>query len=111
MYAGFVGSYKQQIENKTFIKTADGKIKVTGEGFLPIIKDFTKQVEAIEPDKDKAIEDLSDYLIANRFLLDLKDRDGYQATEKEKIKAIENMAKLATKYGDKIEDIDKIRNL
>ncbi len=38
MYAGFVGSYKQQIENKTFIKTADGKIKVTGEGFLPIIK-------------------------------------------------------------------------
>lgn len=107
MYAGLVESIKEQVNNKTFIKK-DGKIKITGEGFLPIINDYVEQIKDVEPNYDKAIEDLSDYLIANRYLLDLKDRDGYEATEEQKLKAVGDMTKLNLKYGDKIEDISKI---
>ena len=107
MYAGLVESIKEQVNDKTFIKK-DGKIKITGEGFLPIINDYVEQIKDVEPNYDKAIEDLSDYLIANRYLLDLKDRDGYEATEEQKLKAVSDMTKLNLKYGDKIEDISKI---
>lgn len=107
MYAGLVESIKEQVNDKTFVKE-NGKIKITGEGFLPIINDYVEQVKSIEPNYDKAIEDLSDYLIANRYLLDLKDRDGYEATEEQKLKAVSDMTKLNLKYGDKIEDISKI---
>lgn len=107
MYAGLVESIKQQVNDKTFIKK-DGKIEITGEGFLPIINDYVEQIKDVEPNYDKAIEDLSDYLIANRYLLDLKDRDGYEATEEQKLKAVSDMTKLNLKYGDKIEDISKI---
>ena len=41
-------------------------------------------------------------------MLDLKDRDGYEATEEQKLKAVSDMTKLNLKYGDKIEDISKI---
>lgn len=108
MYAGLVESIKQQVNDKTFVKEKDGKIKITGEGFLPIINDYVEQIKDVEPNYDNAIEDLSDYLIANRFLLDLKDRDGYEATEEQKLKAVSDMTKLNLKYGDKIEDISKI---
>jgi len=107
MYAGLVESIKEQVNDKTFVKE-NGKIKITGEGFLPIINDYVEQVKEVEPNYDKAIEDLSDYLIANRYLLDLKDREGYEATEEQKLKAVEDMTKLNLKYGDKIEDISKI---
>jgi len=107
MYAGLVESIKEQVNDKTFVKE-NGKIKITGEGFLPIINDYVEQVKDVEPNYDKAIEDLSDYLIANRYLLDLKDRDGYEATEEQKLKAVSDMTKLNLKYGDKIEDISKI---
>lgn len=107
MYAGLVESIKQQINDKTFVKE-NGEIKITGEGFLPIINDYVEEVKEIEPDYDKAIADLSDYLIANRYLLDLKDREGYETTEEQKLKAVEDMTKLNLKYGDKIEDISKI---
>ena len=107
MHAGLVESIKEQVNDKTFVKE-NGKIKITGEGFLPIINDYVEQVKSIEPNYDNAIEDLSDYLIANRYLLDLKDRDGYEATEEQKLKAVSDMTKLNLKYGDKIEDISKI---
>lgn len=107
MYAGLVESIKQQVNDKTFVKE-NGKIKITGEGFLPIINDYVAQVKDIEPDYDKAIEDLSDYLIANRYLLDLKDREGYEATEEQKLKALKDMTNLNLKYGNKIDDISKI---
>lgn len=107
MYAGLVESIKEQVNDKTFVKE-NGKIKITGEGFLPIINDYVEQIKDVEPNYDKAIEDLSDYLIANRYLLDLKDRDGYEATEEQKLKAVSDMTKLNLKYGDKIEDISKI---
>ena len=87
MYAGLVESIKEQVNDKTFIKK-DGKIKITGEGFLPVINGYVEQIKDVEPNYDKAIEDLSDYLIANRYLLDLKDRDGYEATEEQKLKAV-----------------------
>ena len=108
MYAGLTESIKYQIENKTFIKTKDGKIEITGEGFLPIIKDYVEGIKDIEPSYDVAIEDLSNYLIANRYLLDLKDREGYEATEDQKLKALKDMAELNIKYGDKISKISKI---
>ena len=107
MYAGLVESIKEQVNDKTFVKE-NGKIKITGEGFLPIINDYVEKIKDVEPNYDKAIEDLSDYLIANRYLLDLKDRDGYEATEEQKLKAVSDMTKLNLKYGDKIEDISKI---
>lgn len=110
MYAGLTENIKQQIEDKTFIKTEDGKIEITGEGFLPIIKDYVEKVKDIEPNYDVAIEDLSKYLIANRYLLDLKDREGYEATEDQKLNALKDMAELNIKYGDKINDISKIAN-
>ena len=107
MYAGLVESIKQQVNDKTFVKE-NGKIKITGEGFLPIINDYVEAVKEVEPNYDTAIEDLSGYLIANRYLLDLKDREGYEATEEQKLKAVEDMTKPNLKYGDKIEDISKI---
>lgn len=107
MYAGLVESIKEQVNDKTFVKE-NGKIKITGEGFLPIINDYVEQIKDVEPNYDNAIEDLSDYLIANRYLLDLKDRDGYEATEEQKLKAVSDMTKLNLKYGDKIEDVSKI---
>ena len=107
MYAGLVESIKEQVNDKTFVKE-NGKIKITGEGFLPIINDYIEEVKEVEPNYDKAIEDLSDYLIANRYLLDLKDREGYEATEEQKLKAVSDMTKLNLKYGNKIEDISKI---
>lgn len=108
MYAGTVESIKSQIENKTFTINKDGSINFTGEGFFPIIKDFNELIKEIEPSFQNRMNDFTDFLVARRYLLDLKDREGFEATEEQKEKAIQDIARLDIKYGDTIEDFTKI---
>lgn len=106
LYSGLVGSTRQQIEKNTFTITKDGNIKITGEGFLPILNDFDTAFADIEKKQDTRHTDLKNYLEAQRFLLDLQNRENFEATEEQKLDAIKTMADLTAKYGDKLNDFE-----
>lgn len=106
LYSGLVGSTRQQIEKNTFTITKDGNIKITGEGFLPILNDFDTAFRDIENKQDVRHNDLKNYLEAQRFLLDLQNRENFEATEEQKLDAIKTMADLNAKYGDRLKDFE-----
>lgn len=107
LYSGLVGSTRQQIEKNTFTISPDGNIKVTGEGFLPILNDFDSHFSYYENDQNKRHTDLKEYLEAQRFLLDLQQRENFEASEEQKLDAVKTMSDLTAKYGDKINDFEK----
>jgi len=107
LYSGLVGSTRTQIEKNTFEITPDGNIKVTGEGFLPILNDFDNDFKNEEPKQDTRHKDLKNYLEAQRFLLDLQNRENFEATEEQKLEAVKTIADLNAKYGDRLQDFEK----
>lgn len=110
LYSGLVGSTRTQIEKNTFEITPDGNIKVTGEGFLPILNDYDSEFKDVEPKQDTRHKDLKNYLEAQRFLLDLQNREDFEATEEQKLEAIKTIADLNAKYSDKLQDFEKYAN-
>lgn len=110
MYSGLANRIWQHFKENTTQRAEDGTQKITGEGFGKIIEDLYKQTSEIESDKETQLKDFEDYLIAKRFLLDLKDREGYEATEEQKLKAIQDMARLAEKYGEEMNTLEKLAN-
>jgi len=107
LYSGLVGATKQQIENNTLVITQDGNIKITGEGFLPILNDFDVFFKDVENNQGKRHTDLKNYLEAQRFLLDLQNRENFESTEEQKLEALKIIADLTAKYGDKINDFEQ----
>ena len=108
MYSGLANRIWQHFQENTTQRAEDGTQKITGEGFGKIIEDLYKQTKDIESNKETQLKDFEDYLIAKRFLLDLKDREGYEATEEQKLKAIQDMARLAEKYGEDMTTLEKL---
>lgn len=106
LYSGLVGSTRQQIEKNTFTITKDGNIKITGEGFMPILNDFDTSFADVEKNQNVRHTDLKNYLEAQRFLLDLQNRENFEASEEQKLDAIKTMADLTAKYGDRLNDFD-----
>ena len=108
MYSGLANRIWQHFKENTTQRAEDGTQKITGEGFGKIIEDLYKETKDIESNKETQLKDFEDYLIAKRFLLDLKDREGYEATEEQKLKAIQDMARLAEKYGEEMTTLEKL---
>lgn len=108
MYSGLANRIWQHFKENTMARAEDGTQKITGEGFGKIIEDLYKQTNDIESNKETQLKDFEDYLIAKRFLLDLKDREGYEATEEQKLKAIQDMARLVEKYGQDMSKLEKL---
>ena len=108
MYSGLANRIWQHFTENTTKRSEDGTQEVTGESFGTIIEDLYKQTKDVESNKKTQLKDFEDYLIARRYLLDLKDRDGYEATDAQKLKAIEDMARITEKYGEDITVLEKL---
>lgn len=108
MYSGLANRIWQHFTENTMKRSADGTQEITGEGFGKIINDLYEQTKDIESNKETQLKDFEDYLIAKRYLLDLKDRDGYEATDEQKLKAIQDMARITEKYGEDIIKLEKL---
>ncbi len=99
-YAGSVGATRQQIEEYTFEINEKGDVQITGEGFQPILKDFDFQFKPLEQKQEKRQQDLKDFLIAQRFLQDLSNKDNVVVSEQQKLNSIKTMSELSEKYGE-----------
>ncbi|KKN77567.1 hypothetical protein LCGC14_0358420 [marine sediment metagenome] len=102
-YLGIGGKAQAMLEKETFIVDKAGNIKITGEGFKPIVTSIDK---ALKKSKHKNYEnDFEDYLINTRTVSDLQrpkveGKEGLIVSPKQ-IKAAEiKLSELKEKYGD-----------
>jgi hypothetical protein len=98
-YAGTVGAIRQTLQVATFAKDAKGNNVITGKGFKPILDDFSNKMMPIEPDIAKRQADFNDYLVARRYTEDLSNREDVEVSEAQKLKSVEDLSRLAAKYG------------
>ena len=102
LYSGVTGMALSFLNNGTTVLNEQGELVETGKGLKPILDDFDFNAMRIEPNQKKRKKDLIDYLIARRYILDLKDREDVEITEKQKEKSIKDLARINEKYGEDI---------
>ena len=102
LYQGVTGMALSSLNNGTSILNDKGELIQTGKGLKPILNDFDFNTMQIEPNKNIRERDLNEYLIARRYLRDLKDREDVEVTDKQSEEAVKTMAKIADKYGENI---------
>lgn len=88
------------ILKNTFYINDEGNSVVTGEGLKPILDDFDMEFSRVEKDHNVREQDFSDYLIAMRYLEDLKKREDVLITPEQEKKSIDDLMRLSQKYGD-----------
>ena len=94
LFAGVGGKIVVTITDHT--ENLDGKR--TGEGLLPIVKDFQKEFGVNLRTFEK---DFGDYLIAKRYN-DLVGREDIVVTDQQVQESLDNMERLLNKYGDQL---------
>lgn len=100
-YSGIIGNIRHNlVYGTTSLNEQTGRVEATGKGLKSILDDFDNNAARIEKDRDTRTQDFEDYLIANRYLNDLKQRDDVQVTEEQTAKSISDMSRLAEKYGE-----------
>jgi len=97
---------EKNIRDNTYIIDENGNEVTTGEGFVPILKDFTSTFSMVEKDQDRALDDFNDYLVAIRYTEDLDEMDDVEVTEQQKVDAVAKIASLQNKYGENYELLD-----
>lgn len=102
-YLGIGGKVREFLSGKTFSTKQDGSVKVTGEGLQTILREYDKA----SPEKNNKVklQDLSDYLIAQRTIKDLqrpKKKGGTEkiVTDAQVQKATATLDRIKTKYGN-----------
>ncbi len=123
-YLGIGKKVESVLEDKTFQITKEGKIKYTGEGLKPILKDFDTQISKTKHKpslgenvktaifgKGTSPKDLQDFLIATRTVEDLqRPKHDYLnepiATPKQTADAKKTLESLKAKYGSDMSIFD-----
>lgn len=77
--------------------------KRTGEGLLPIVKDFKKEFGVSQRKFEK---DFGDYLIAKRYN-DLVEREDVGVTDQQIQESLDNMERLLNEYGDQLQRFEQ----
>ena len=106
LFAATKGRIVENVQNQTFYVDQDGNSVITGEGFKPILDDFDVEFEKQEPDYETRSKDLKDYLIARRYIEDLKDREDVEVSARQEAESAAIMAKLSLKYGSEFVRFD-----
>lgn len=83
--------------------TEDLSGKRTGEGLLPIVKDFRKEFGVNQKTFEK---DFGDYLIAKRYN-DLIEREDVGVTDQQIQESLDTMSRLLGKYGDQLQRFEQ----
>lgn len=109
-FYGIVGTIKAYLTAGFYEDDGNGNIVKTGKSFKNILDDFDNTVMDVEPSKNQRLSDFSDYLIAQRYLEDLSDREDVMVTEEQKEKSIADLLKLQQKYGDKFVWFEEFSN-
>lgn len=94
---------ESNISNQTYYIDENGNEVVTGEGLTPIIKDYIATMHDIEPNKNKAMADFNDYLVAKRYLQDLDEMEDVEVTPEQKQQSAATILRLNDKYGKSLE--------
>lgn len=106
-YAGIIGTIEQNLRfGTTKFNAEKGEYEVVGKSLKSVLDDFDNSVAHIESDRDVREQDFEDYLIARRTLEDLDAREDVKVSQKDKLKSIESMQRLANKYGDEFNWFD-----
>ena len=93
LFAGVGGKIEMMLKDKTRDLTG----KETGEGLLPIVKDFKTEFGV---NQNTAEQDLGDYLKAMRYTQDLKPREDVYVSDEQIRESLENLSRLQDKYGE-----------
>lgn len=100
-YAGIIGHIESNLKYGTTELDKDtGVHKINGKALKAILDDLDNSIAHVEGNRDSREQDFNDYLIARRTIEDLQDRDDVNVSEKDRIKSLEDMARLSDKYGD-----------
>lgn len=109
-FYGIVGTIKANLESGIYEYDEKGNLVKTGKSFKNILDDFDNTVMDIESSKNKRLSDFADYLIAQRYIEDLQNREDVTVTEEQVDKSLSDLAKLQQKYGDKFRWFDEFSN-
>lgn len=101
---------EKNIRDNTYYIDENGNEITTGEGFVPILKDFTRTFAMVETDQNKALDDFNDYLVAIRYTEDLDEMEDVEVTEQQKLDAVATIARLQNKYGENYALFDDFAN-
>jgi GNAT superfamily N-acetyltransferase len=103
-YAGVIGQIQHNLQyGTTKLNPETGQFEVTGKSMKSIMDDFDNTVAHIETNRDTRETDFDDYLVARRTLEDLLPRDDVKVSEKDRVKSVETMNRLAEKYGEEFQ--------
>lgn len=101
---------EKNITDQTYYIDENGNEVNTGEGFVPILNDFTKTFAMVEKDKNAALDDFNDYLVAIRYLEDLDEMDEVEVSEQQKADALASIIRLQEKYGENVNLFEDFSN-
>lgn len=101
---------EKNITDQTYYIDENGNEVNTGEGFVPILNDFTKTFAMVEKDKNAALDDFNDYLVAIRYLEDLDEMDEVEVSEQQKADALASIVRLQKKYGENVNLFEDFSN-
>lgn len=100
LFASSKGRLIENLQNQTYYLDEKGNPVITGEGFKPILEDFDTEFARHEPDYETRFNDLQEYMIAQRYLADLSNKDGITVTEEQKEYSVKTLQRLNDKYGE-----------
>lgn len=96
IHAGIGGRVIEVIEDSIRKQDKDGNWQKVGEGLLPILKDF--EVE-FGKTLDETEKDLGGYMIAKRYLEDLKGREDVEVSKQQIDESVDFLRDIKARYG------------
>lgn len=106
-YAGVIGEIDYNLQHNTIVRDGVGGWQETGKGFKPILDDYSNFALPFETDVRQRELDFQDYLVARRYLKDLKPRKDVEVSEEQVAKSIADVKRLADKYGKNLLGFEK----
>lgn len=106
-YKGVAGKITAALENGVYRTTTEGNVEKVNEGYKPIIRNYISGSSETNP--NIRMQDLADYMIANRTIYDLqrqagdKKRNIVSETQVQQANAV--LDKINNKYGGNISNI------
>lgn len=100
VYSQNIERIRQNLQVATSVFDKAGNLVTTGKALKPIMDDFDNYFMAKEPSREQRKADFNDYLVARRYIFDLKDNKNVEVSEMKLQESADSMKRLADKYGD-----------
>jgi len=99
---GLSGFSSANLQVGVLERQEDGSNKVIGKSLKAVVEDWSNKIIPIEGNLETRLQDMNDYLVSRRLLLDAESRKDITVSQKKLDKANADIQNIKNKYGDDI---------